>query len=193
MSELDDAVQAMDDLKGRLDAIAGLGDLATQLNAFKDQLGAVGNLQDTAQKIKDVQENLKLEDKLKEVYTKLKNLTEEFPKEKWEAFFTALLTLLEVGKGVYELYSIGTTMSDLNKEVTESNEEAQTTFQAMDGLNTNLQTISQLDTLAGQITDLKGKLDAVSNLGDVASQLGDLKEKLDAAEEKLKAASAAAG
>jgi len=50
MSEMDDAIQAIDDVKNKLDAVAGLGDIATQLNTFKDKLSAVGNLGDTAQK-----------------------------------------------------------------------------------------------------------------------------------------------
>jgi len=106
------------------------------------------------------------------------------------AFFTALLTLVEVGKGVYEMISIAGTMENINKEIAANNDEAQATFQAMDGLSANLQTTSQLGDLAGQITDLQGRLDSLNTLGDVALQLGSLKDKLDAAEEKLKAAAA---
>jgi len=190
MSEVDDAVQAIDEIREKMDALASLGDIAAQLNVFKDKLNAVGDLGDTAQKINQLQENLKLEDKLKEVFEKLKSLSTEFSHEKWMAFSSGLLTLLEVGKGVCELVSIGETQANINAEIAATNDEAQATFQAMDGLSANLQTTSQLGDLAGQITDLKGRLDSLNGLGDVASQLSSLKEKLDAAEEKLKAIAA---
>lgn len=192
MSEQDDAIQAIDELKGKLTDIGNLGDVAAQINDLYGKLGELGNLGETAQKINQVQNNLKLGDKLKEVLTKLTELSKEFPHEQIMAVVTGLLTLGEVIKGLYELKSIGDTMVNISSEIVASNEEGQTTLQAMDGLAANLQATSQLADIATKITDLQKNLGvAVGNLGDVNKQLTALTDKLNAAEDKIKAIPAA--
>ena len=188
MGEVDDAIQAIDDLNGKLDSLTNLGDIASQISDLNSALGALGNLADTAQKINQLQENLKLEDKLKDVFTKLNELNAAFPREKIKALVTALLTLAEAIKGIYEVSSISDEMDGINAEIVSNNEEAQATFQAMDGLAANLQATAQLGDVSNKIDDLKGKLAGVGDLGGLAAQLADLKAQLSAAEEALKAA-----
>jgi SMC interacting uncharacterized protein involved in chromosome segregation len=188
MGQVDDAIQAIDDLKGKLDALTNLGDIAAQINNLNSMLNALGNLADTAQRINQLQENLKLEDKLKDVLTKIDQLNAAFPREKLKALVPALLTLAEVIKGIYELTSINDEMDNISAEIVSSNDEAQATFQAMDGLTQNLQATAQLGDVSNQINDLKGKLTAIGNLGDLAAQLADLKAKLSTAEDALKSA-----
>ena len=188
MGQVDDAIQAIDDLNGRLDSLTGLADLAAQVSDLNSALDKLGDLAETAQRINQLQENLKLEDKLKDVLTKLNELNAAFPREKIKAVVTALLTLAEAIKGVYELTSINEEMDTIGTEIVSSNEEAQATFQAMDGLEANLQATSKLEDVSNRIGDLKAKLAAVDDLGGLASQLADLRAKLGTAEDALKAA-----
>ena len=189
MGEIDDAIGAIDELKEKLNTVGSLGDTSAQINNLKEKLNAIGNLGDVVEKLNGLRDSLKLQDKLMSTFTKWDQLMKDIKTERVRAIVTTVLTLLDVGQGVYELKSTADDIEATRAEMDSNNADRQSIFQAMDTVNAGLVVTDQLRDIATQISDLKGKLDALQGLGDVASRLSELKEKLDTAEEKMKSTS----